>query len=151
MKLIKLTKTDLKDCVKILKKAGAIHKKMAFPGSVWMHKDDYAELESNLKKQCKKQHKYASATSIDMTVGMELLNIGPCINLAKDMKRGTALVDVQEIIKNIQEHEDAVERANEVTQKIADEAIRDLRGLEEQLDVNPVVAKKCRKCGKKRK
>ena len=103
MRYVKITKRMLKDPETILRKAGAVYKKQAFPSHVYMNKKDYEELEKNLTKYAKSLFgKNATEKRIKFMVGMELLNFGPVV-LDKGIEKGYILVNdeaIQERIKN---------------------------------------------------
>lgn len=92
MKIVKLSKKDLKDPVSILKKCDAvINNERAFPSHVYVSPNTYKILEKNLRNLVKKERVYATKLLIDNIVGMELLNFGPCV--LKGLHDNIALVD----------------------------------------------------------
>lgn len=103
MRYVKITKRMLKDPETILRKAGAVHGKSAFPSYVYMNKNDYKQLEKNLTAYAKKLFgKSATERKIKFMVGMELLNLGPVV-LDKGIEKGYILVNdeaIKESIKN---------------------------------------------------
>jgi hypothetical protein len=105
MKIVKLSKSDLKDTVRILKKCGAVNleRNRAFPSHVYVSPYSYKTLEKNLRILAKKQRRYATKRLLDNLVGMELLNLGPVV--LKGLPDNVALVD-NEAIKLDMEIED---------------------------------------------
>lgn len=100
MKSVKITKM-LTNPEVLLRKAGAVHGKQAFPSQIYMNDKDHNELRKNLEKAVKKQYPFLVKQKIDTSVGMTFLNLGP-VNLKKDIEKGYLLVDNRGIKEKIQ-------------------------------------------------
>ena len=100
MKIIKLTKKDLLSPSNLLIKADAIVGNQAYPQHVYLSKKDNNTIKNNLTILAKKQFKTATKNQIQMSVGMEMLNLGPNSSLEDAIKDGYALVDIKAIKEN---------------------------------------------------
>lgn len=100
MKVVKLTKKMLNmHPADLLVKLDAVNleQDLTFPGEVYFSEKDYKTLRANLVKSAKKQLGDVTKKTIELTVNMELLNFGPNESLAKVLKPGFALVDMNKI------------------------------------------------------
>ncbi len=100
IKVIKLTKKDLLTPSNLLLKTNAVIGNQAFPQHVYISKKDTKTMKKNLTNLAKKQFKKAKKNHISMSVGMEMLNLGPNSLLEDVIKDGYALVDVKAIGKD---------------------------------------------------
>lgn len=97
MKAIKLSKKDLKDTTVLLKKANAVVGDQAYPGAVYISKEDAALLKANLRAAIKKEFPYLKKGKVDYTLGLEWLNLGPNESLQNVIRPGYILVDTTAI------------------------------------------------------
>lgn len=105
MKTVKLNKNMLAlHPAKLLEKLGAINveQNRVYPNHIYLSKEDYKTLSTNLTKKAQKTLKGYSKKYIDRSVSMELLNYGPNESLGDAIKKGFALIDLEGIEKEIQ-------------------------------------------------
>lgn len=97
----KLTAKMLKDPATLLRSVHAVTNDNAYPQHVYVCKQDYNKIVSNLRKLLKKQSPYASKRVIETTIGFEMLNLGP--NTSNGVKPGYVIVDANGIEKDIKD------------------------------------------------
>lgn len=92
MRVIKITRSMLKDAETLLTKVGAINGINAYPYHVYMNKKDYIKLTKNVRAAFKKEYPYLVERKVQSSVAMYMLNLGPN-ELGLGIKEGYLLVD----------------------------------------------------------
>lgn len=90
MKYIKLKKVHYKDLGKLLKDCDLVDGMQAYPSNLFVNPKDYKEIEKQTKLQFKKEYPSISKRTLDSSVAMHLLNIGP--NTSEAVKIGYGIV-----------------------------------------------------------
>ena len=68
-----------------------LDKKEAYPSRLFFSKEDYKELENNLKKSIKRTDGW-TAKAVNYSVGIDMLNYGPNQSLEEVIRPGWALI-----------------------------------------------------------
>lgn len=77
MKTAKIKKKYYKDLSFMYHDLGLIENNSCNPSNVLCSKEDYELIKKTIRAEFKKQNPYASKKSLDFSVGMHLLNLGP--------------------------------------------------------------------------
>lgn len=102
MKQIKINKRLLKKMpAEILGFLGAVHGNRAFPEHVYLSKKDYNLLEKNLINRARRERPGMAKKFYRLSVGFELLNLGPSQLVENAVKDGYAIVDSEAIAAEI--------------------------------------------------
>lgn len=95
VKIVKISKRDLKDLPKLLTKVGAVFRDQAYPSAVYCSKEDAKEIRKNLLKSFKKEYPYLSNNKLKFSESMTWLNLGPNESLQDAIRPGYILVDTE--------------------------------------------------------
>lgn len=91
MRIIKLTKRNMKSPEDLLIACGAVIGRQSYPWAVFINPKDYKILTKNVKNLFIKEYKtYIFKRSLKISVNMHMLNYGPVVSDA--IQQGKALV-----------------------------------------------------------
>lgn len=88
---IKLKKSEYHNLPALLKRAGLVQDKHAYPSNLFVSKKTYALIKAAVAAQFKKEYPYISLKKVKHFVGLELLNLGPVV-VDKGIELGYAVV-----------------------------------------------------------
>lgn len=96
MKIIKLKKTDYTNLEDLLTRVGLVNpqEKTAFPNNIFVNENTHKKIRAELRKLYKKEKPFLSKKTIEYSVEMHLLNLGPnvVLNGGKNLPNGCAIV-----------------------------------------------------------
>jgi hypothetical protein len=92
MRVVKITKTMMKDPETLLIKIGAVVGRNGYPNHVFMNSKDYEVLKRNVKNNIKKSSRNISKMKVEYYAGLIMLNLGPR-SLKNGVQKGYLLVD----------------------------------------------------------
>jgi hypothetical protein len=97
LKQIKLKKSSFRDYYEFIHAVGAVQDNYAYPQCVYVSNDVDRLLYRNTARTARKELGATTAKGVQYAVGLERLNIGPNLSLGDFLKRGTVLVDEEEL------------------------------------------------------
>ena len=137
MKVFKISKKDLAEPEKLLRKVGATVDSYAFPEYVYVSKEDYATLKRNLTNSRKGCYEDLSKEFLTQAVNWQMLNFGPNQSLEAAIKPGFVLVDTSGINKRMSEINDSTRKAIDAEKrKVADECVSELGLFAKMFNIN---------------
>lgn len=92
MKVVKIKKAWLRDCITLLRELDLVKGDRCFPDGLYLSKEDYTTLKSHTKKAFKKDYPHISARGLDSSVSLHWLNYGPNEGLGNVIKPGYAVI-----------------------------------------------------------
>ena len=102
MKVVKITKSNMRNYESFLKKQGVVQGNTTYPSHTYVSDGTYKQMERELRLVCKKENPYMPKLGIDNAVAFYMLNIAPCI--CKGLPNGYMLIDTKSVEKEM--HED---------------------------------------------